>query len=142
MIPLEAGIPAAGWNCFLPGRGVRRVKHNLIVLPELLKETQAAIGLFSIIVNNLIQRTAAIHLIEEIVLRCVYGQNKIGLLVCAIPQDCHAAGSSLAARTFRPRDSDGNIVAPLFALEIYGLIPGSTIAPVGDEVVPRNAAPE
>ena len=128
-----------------PCGGARRVKDDLVVLPQALEEPQGpalAVAVLRGNLQNFGQRSVAIDGAEQPVLESVNGENEIGECVRPVNQHRYAARRQTFPHAHRPWQRNWNVVAPTIAGERDRLAVVRAIVPVRDKTVPDDRSTE
>src|SRR5271165_1211034 len=114
-----------------------RVKHDLIVFPELLEEP-ADIFLVARLRSDpldLIDRAVAVDCGEDSLLCRIYGEGEVGVNVGPIDQNGRRTGGHPVADAQGPRQTQRNIGRPGVTVERDRLALANAIVAISDEVV-------
>src|SRR4029077_5188312 len=118
--------------------GARCVKDDLVVLPKALEDPQGsaiAVAVLRCKLQNFGQSSVPVDGAEQPVLERVDRANKIGEFVPPVYQHGDATRRQTFPNAHRPRQRNGNVVAPAIAGKIDRLAHLGAIVAVGDEAV-------
>ena len=123
----------------------RRVKDDLVVLPQALEEPQGSALVVAVLdckPQNFGERSFPIDGAEQLVLESINGENEIGERVRPVNQHRYATRRQTFPNAHRPRQCNGNVVGPTIAGKIDRLAVARAIVPVRDETVRDNCSAE
>ena len=125
--------------------GARRVKDDLVVLPQALEEIQGSALVVAVLdckPQNFGERSVPIYGAEQPVLESINGENEIGERVRPVNQHRYATWRQTFPDAHRPRQCNGNVVAPTIASEGDRLTVTGAIVAVRAETVRDHCSAE
>ena len=118
--------------------GARRVEDDLVVLPKALEEPQGSaipVAVLRCNLQNFGQGSVPIDGVEQPFLERVDRTNKIGEFVRPVYQHRGATRRQTFPNAHRPRQRNGNVVAPCIAGKVDRLARIGAVVSVRDEAV-------
>ena len=125
--------------------GARCVEDDLVVLPKALEETEGSALAIAVLRRSCrISRECSFPVdgAEQPILKSVDGENEIGKCVRPVDQHRDAARRQAFPNAHRPRQRDGNVVAPTIAGKGDRLALVGAIVAVRDETVRDHRSAE